>query len=237
MRKPTYNNQVDRKKVLNNGQFHKYPARRKKHSINVPSKYQKINQLSASQAFYREAGRKLKQIRASTLQTPGKGAIDSLAGYKKYTANKHWYYDKRAPIPGGNAKLSTGFRRKNKFYKKIIVSYVVFKKYWGFNKKAMNKQYRNTSQSVQRTNGTKRGSLNKVEPFNNRLLMHRDSLFNSTMRKNGLMLNPYQNNIRQFYVLNGKAVRKKNFVQKHANKAYQKDRDFCLQTKLYFRLN
>lgn len=241
--KPAYNTQVDKKKVLNNGQFHKFTIRRKKHSIKTLA--QKNRQTAVGHTFYREAGRKVKQTSAplavqrfteglspsgtgilETSNLHNKGVTGSLASYKQYFAKKQWYYDKRAPIPGGNAKLSTGFMRKNKFYKKIFASYGLFKKYQGFNKKAMNKQHRNMA-SHMNTN-----SFQVVNDWGcNRALMHMDSLFKSTMRKSGVMLNLYHNKIRQSYTLNGKVVRKKNFVQKHGNKAFQKDRDFCILMK------
>jgi hypothetical protein len=49
--------------------------------------------------------------------------------YILYFKKKTWYTDKAAPIPGGNQKLSTGFVRKEKFYKKIFRAYRLFKTY------------------------------------------------------------------------------------------------------------
>lgn len=49
--------------------------------------------------------------------------------YILYFKKKTWYTDKAAPIPGGNQKLSTGFVRKDKFYKKIFRAYRLFKTY------------------------------------------------------------------------------------------------------------
>jgi hypothetical protein len=49
--------------------------------------------------------------------------------YILYFKKKTWYTDKAAPIPGGNHKLSTGFVRKEKFYKKIFRAYILFKTY------------------------------------------------------------------------------------------------------------
>ena len=258
MKKPTGKKQgiqLYKKKVLNSGQFHKFTVKTKNHYNKTFYPNQNSRQETGGKVFYIEAARKVKQTRPQCAiyprgfpkaKTPksfsvkiiktsvinNKGVTGSLAGYKQYFAKKQWYYDKRAPIPGGNPKLSIGFMRNNKFYKKTFASYGLFKKYQAFNKKAMNKQHRNMASPI----NTK--SFQVVNDWGcNRALMHMDSLFNSTMRKSGVMLNNSLNKIRQSYTLNGKAVRKKDFVQKHRKKAFQKDRDFCVQMKNHERLN
>jgi hypothetical protein len=56
--------------------------------------------------------------------------------YKLYNKKKVWYFDKAIAIPGNNRKLSGHFARKNKFYKKVLLSYLQLKKYLPrFNKK------------------------------------------------------------------------------------------------------
>ena len=50
--------------------------------------------------------------------------------YKLYLAKKNWIFEKAAPIPGGNRKLSIGFVKKHKkFYKNTFLAYKVFKTY------------------------------------------------------------------------------------------------------------
>jgi hypothetical protein len=56
-------------------------------------------------------------------------ASNNFKKYILYFKKKTWYTDKAAPIPGGNQKLSTGFVRKEKFYKKIFIAYILFKTY------------------------------------------------------------------------------------------------------------
>ena len=56
-------------------------------------------------------------------------ASNNFKKYILYFKKKTWYTDKAAPIPGGNQKLSTGFVRKEKFYKKIFRAYRLFKTY------------------------------------------------------------------------------------------------------------
>jgi hypothetical protein len=86
---------------------------------------------------------------------PGRITVQSTAGlhsrelspktsnnFKKYILyfkKKTWYTDKAAPIPGGNQKLSTGFVRKEKFYKKIFRAYRLFKTYMNLSKKRLKK--------------------------------------------------------------------------------------------------
>ena len=139
--------------------------------------------------------------------------------YVLYFKKKAWYTDKAAPIPGGNPKLSTGFVRKQKFYKKIFRAYRLFKTYQTFNKKAMNKQYR------KRATVRKAVCFAKANSMEFSILMHMDSLFHSSMRKSSLILNPQR--VFGSYFLNGKYATKKNFVLYRRNKAYQKDGDFC----------
>jgi hypothetical protein len=62
-----------------------------------------------------------------------------------------------------------------------------------------------------------------------------DSLFNSSMSKRAFQLKPglssrmpSQNRTISSYFLNGKYVRKKNFVLYRSSKAIQKDGDFCI---------
>ena len=175
--------------------------------------------------------------------------------YILYFKKKTWYTDKAAPIPGGNQKLSTGFVRKEKFYKKIFRAYRLFKTYQNFNKKRLKKQ-------------CAKSRLNK-DSIQFSTIMHMDSLFYSSMRKSrlrhrvpsvwqvdGAALQPcpaqqsqlslagqaaYDNQVisKSPYFLNGKYVTKKNFVLYRTNKGLthrvsarcrQKDGDFCIQS-------
>ena len=140
--------------------------------------------------------------------------------YVLYFKKKAWYTDKAAPIPGGNPKLSTGFARKQKFYKKIFRAYRLFKTYQTFNKKRLNKQYRKRVRPC--FNLAMPVSANSME-FS--ILMHMDSLFHSSMRKSSFILNPQR--VFGSCFLNGKYATKKGFVLYRRNKAFQKDGDFC----------
>lgn len=142
------------------------------------------------------------------------GVQKAFSNYVLYYKKKAWYTDKAAPIPGGNFKIAPGFRRKDKVYKKTLGAYKLFKTYQTFNKKAISKQYR------------KRANRNFVcnNSMEFSILMHTDSLFNSSLSKSSLC---NFKELFQPYFLNGKYTIKKNFVLYRRNKAFQKDGDFC----------
>ena len=200
--------------------------------------------LSMKNSIYlAEIGRKVKQAKRSSLtpaaapkviisntqKAQNKAFNTNFKKYKLYLAKKNWIFEKAAPIPGGNRKLSIGFVKKHKkFYKNTLQAYKVFKRYQAFNKKAMNKQYRKT---------------NRVHSKDFSAFMAMDSLFNSSMRKRAFLYKPgYPSAWAQpqpgpgrsparsisSYFLNGKYVRKKNFVLYRSSKAVQKDGDFCI---------
>lgn len=185
--------------------------------------------LMKNSIYLAETGRKVKQAKRSsaiisnTQRAKNKAENTNFKKYKLYFNKKNWIFEKAAPIPGGNQKLSTGFVKKHKkFYKNTFQAYKVFKTYQAFNKKAMNKQYRKTNRDI-------RNSMD----FSALMLM--DSLFNSSMRKRAFQLKPgiasrmpSQNRTISSYFLNGKYVRKKNFVLYRSSKAIQKDGDFCI---------
>ena len=158
---------------------------------------------------------------------------DNFKKYILYFKKKTWYTDKAAPIPGGNQKLSTGFVRKEKFYKKIFRAYRLFKTYQNLSKKRLKKQCVKSS----RTKDQREFST----------IMHMDSLFYCRMGKSRLKATTatgatrYATNRelsvpinRSPYFLNGKYITKKNFVLYRKNKVLThrasglKDGDFCI---------
>lgn len=172
-------------------------------------------------------------------------ASNNFKKYILYFKKKTWYTDKAAPIPGGNQKLSTGFVRKEKFYKKIFRAYRLFKTYQNLSKKRLKKQcVKSSTNKNQREFST---------------IMHMDSLFYCRMGKSRLKATTatgatrYATNRelsaglcppllrfadgpinRSPYFLNGKYITKKNFVLYRKNKVLThrasglKDGDFCI---------
>lgn len=198
-------------------------------------------------AYQGEIGRKVELSKRRKIITPihekpGQQAAN-FKRYLQYFKKKTWYTDKAAPIPGGNQKVSTGFVRKNKFYKKIFRAYRLFKTYMSNNKKDLKKV---CIKSMHNRNNT---------DFS--IIMHMDSIIYSTMRKSMVQSSPrygYADGAQHWprhklapgrqakpleigispYFLNGKYVTKKNFVLYRKNKirtirAYGlKDGDICI---------
>lgn len=114
--------------------------------------------------------------------------FEYLKKYKLYFGKKAWHFDKAAPIPGGNHKLSTGFVRKNKFYKKIFTAYQFFKKHYTFNKKAMIKAYRKRNSNRRMGTCFADAQTHGCREFS--ILMQMDSLYNSSMCAIRFIQNP-----------------------------------------------
>lgn len=248
--------QKDEKRLFykggNNKDFHKKKHFHRVQQEAVPKQQQTIRSTSQkaqkNTAFFGEVGRKISINKRGFLQTPKKRITNSFQNsykstqvstttfeyfkkYKLYFGKKAWHFDKAAPIPGGNHKLSTGFVRKNKYYKKIFRAYQFLKKYYTFNKKAMIKAYRKRNSSRRMSFAQMNSSVDFA------ILTQMDSLYNSTMCKIGFIQNPKQKRTTKDFLLNGKAVQrsaqKKNFVQFQRNNrsssAVQKDGDFCIR--------
>ena len=209
--------------------------------------------------YFGEIGRKIGQSKTGKFFiTPSK----KFSGFKTIirTSNqnikkssrlfntKTWYMDKAAPIPGGNNKLSTGFSKKNKFYKKIFCSYRDFKRYYNLGQKTFVKQYRKTNYSFHLPvrKADECGTDPSIYPLCGPLcggadhrglefsvLMQVDSLFHSSMRKSRLVPNwSAQSSLKEFtkyYLLNGNYVQKKNFRLFKRNKRANKDGYFCIR--------
>lgn len=187
--------------------------------------------------FQGEIGRKIKQSKSLLLIIPKKVPfgffIESYKGskYNQSSANslfpgkmgslgcKIWYIDKAAMLPGANMKLSTGFNKKNKVYKKIYSAYLLFKTYLALSKKERVNQYNNTNKGIQ-TN---------QRCFS--LLVQIDSLFNLCQCKSGLVLNSSIKNRIKNYILNGKSIAKKSFYLSKKAKGIVKDGSFCIAQK------
>jgi hypothetical protein len=118
---------------------------------------------------------KRRKIITPIHEKPGQQAAN-FKRYLQYFKKKTWYTDKAAPIPGGNQKVSTGFVRKNKFYKKIFRAYRLFKTYMSNNKKDLKKV---CIKSMHNRNNT---------DFS--IIMHMDSIIYSTMRKSMVQSSP-----------------------------------------------
>lgn len=187
----------------------------KRRKINTPKK---ISKASFKEAYFNKNSIALPNQRHGVSSALPYGMCSAqqkaFSNYVLYYKKKAWYTDKAAPIPGGNFKIAPGFRRKDKVYKKTLGAYKLFKTYQTFNKKAISKQYR------------KRANRNFVcnNSMEFSILMHTDSLFNSSLSKSSLC---NFKELFQPYFLNGKYTIKKNFVLYRRNKAFQKDGDFC----------
>lgn len=187
--------------------------------------------LYKNNVYLAEIGRKLKQAKrgnilhhkAITLPV-SRSQSKNFKKYKLYFKKKAWYADKAAPIPGGNQKLSMGFVKKHKkFYKNTLLAYKFFNSfYFIFNKKRTKKQFQKIN------SGYMHGHTHIQNSMNFSALMLMDSLFHSSMCKRALILKPQEKNITSSYFLNGKYVRKKNFVLYRSMRAIQKDGDFCI---------
>lgn len=160
-----------------------------------------------------------------------KESINARNNFKKYKvsiANKKvWYMDKAAPIPGANPKLSMGFVRKNKINIKTFNAYRIYKKYIKIRPKKTIIKIFSSAINCLLHNRKDREIFHNSRTFF--ALVNIDSFFHSSQRKRAFITKPGIKKISKSFLLNGKYVNKKNFIQiRSTSKRYQKSGDFCI---------